>query len=291
MSTGPVASAVDGEIRPLTDEEFSLFSELIHREAGMHLSASKQALLVARLSRRLRELGLRSFTEYYTVVTRGRDQDEKRLMLERLCTHETQFFRESRQFEFLEQSVFPEWEARAGSGRRGRSIRVWSAGCSTGQEPYSLAMALLCRFPPASGWSVEVVATDLSSSALAKAREGVWPVEKGREISQTHRERFMLKGVRSQEGHIAAGPEIRAVVRFERQNLNDERYALGAAFDLIFCRNVLIYFSERSRRAVIHRMLGSLAPQGILCLGHAESLNRVTDRVRSVGPVAYARAS
>jgi len=152
-------------------------------------------------------------------------------------------------------------------------------------------MALLRRFPRASGWSVEVVATDLSSSALEKARQGVWPVEKAQEIPQACRERFMLKGVRSQEGQMTAGPEIRAVIRFERQNLNDERYALDGVFDLIFCRNVLIYFSDRSRRAVIHRLLDCLAPQGILCLGHAESLNRVTDRVRSVGPVAYARAS
>lgn len=289
MSGTIPAPPMNGDIRKLSDKEFALFRDLIHREAGIHLSPAKRALLVGRLSKRLRELGLRSFGEYYACVTDKKGRDEKVRMLERMCTHETHFFREGRQFDFLEQSVFPEWEALAARGRRPRGIRVWSAGCSRGQEPYSLAMLLLSRFPPHSGWGVDIVATDLSTQVLAQAKRATWPIEKADEIPPAYLKRFMLQGTRSQEGQMKAGREIRSVVRFRQLNLNDKRYALQGPFDLIFCRNVLIYFSDESRRAVVHRFLDLLASDGYLFLGHAETLNRLTDRVRSVGPMAYAR--
>jgi chemotaxis protein methyltransferase CheR len=149
-------------------------------------------------------------------------------------------------------------------------------------------MALLHRFPPSAGWEIDVLGTDLSTRALERARAAVWPMEKAREVSPRYLRPFMLRGVASQEGRIKAGPEIRALVRFERLNLNDTSYPLSGLFDLVFCRNVLIYFDAPSKQRVVHRLLGHLAPDGYLFLGHAESLTGLNDRARSVGPTVYA---
>lgn len=281
--------AVERAIRPITDREFTLFQALIHREAGIYLSQAKKALLVGRLSRRLRELGLSSFGAYYRLATE-RDDQELTLLLDCICTNETHFFREPRQFEFLEQHVVPEWKAQADSGLRARRIRTWSAACSTGEEPYSLAMTLWNHFPPAAGWEIDILATDLSTRALRQARAAVWPLEKAKEIPAKYLRSFMLKGTRSQEGKMKAGPAIRSVVRFERFNLNDDVYPMSCLFDLIFCRNVLIYFDAQSKARVVDRLLNHLAPTGYLFLGHAESLTSLTERVRTVIPTVYVHA-
>lgn len=277
---------LDSGIPPITDQEFSLFQALIYREAGIYLCPAKKALLVGRLARRLRELGLRSFGEYYRHVKRG-NEEERVYVLDAISTNETHFFREARHFEFLERHVFPDWRTRMSSGLRTRHIRAWSAGCSTGEEPYTLAMVLRDHFPPLSGWEVEILATDLSSRVLGQARAAVWPIEKAREIPAKYLKAYMLRGVGNQEGTMKAGPEIRSMVRFERINLNDETYPVTGMFDLIFCRNVLIYFDVESKVRVVHRLLNYLAPGGYFFVGHAESLNGLTDRVRSVIPTVY----
>ena len=272
----------------ISAKEFALFRDLIHRESGIFLSEAKKALVVGRLGRRLRELGLSSLGAYYRLLAEG-DEQERMRMLDCICTNETHFFREPRQFEFLEQQVFPEWAARAAAGRP-RRIRAWSAACSTGEEPYSLAMTLLARFPPSSGWTLEILASDLSTRALDQARAGLWSVDKAREIPERYLKAFMLRGRGPQEGVMKAGPEIRSLLRFQRVNLNQDRYPVPGAFDLVFCRNVLIYFDVASKAGVVHRLLDQLAPGGYLFLGHAESLTGLSDRGRSVGPTVYVRA-
>lgn len=273
----------------LSDREFALFQSLIYQEAGIFLGPAKKALLVGRLARRLRDLGLASFGAYYRRVADG-DARERVHLIDSVCTNETHFFREPRQFEFLEQRVFPEWKVRASMGHMPRKIRVWSAACSTGEEPYSLAMMLLTQFPPATGWEIEILASDLSTRALEKARAGVWPVEKAKEIPPGYLKLHMLKGTRSQEGKMKVGTAIRSLVRFERINLNDETYPVTGLFDLIFCRNVLIYFDSASKQRVVHRLVRHLSPAGYLFLGHAESLNGLTDRIRSVIPTVHVHA-
>ena len=274
-------------LRPLSEAEFRLFRDLVYREAGIHLSSAKTALLVSRLIKRVRELGLRSFHEYYAAVKA--DPEEKRHMLERMCTHETHFFREPKQFAFLEQRLIPEWKRLAAAGRRPRRVRCWSAGCSSGEEPYSLAMLLLSELPPEAGWSVEIAATDLSAAVLEKARRGVWPIAKAEEIPAGYRTRFMLRGLRKRAGFTKAGQEVRSVVRFQQLNLHDERLSLPGCFDLVLCRNVLIYFDVESRKAAVRRLVDVVAPGGCLLLGHAETLNGLSDRLHSVGPAIYAR--
>jgi chemotaxis protein methyltransferase CheR len=273
--------------RGLSGAEFRLFQDLIHREAGIFLSESKKALLVGRLSRRLRELGLASFGDYHRYVT-TEDPAERTRMLDCVSTNETHFFREPRQFDFLEDRVLPDWRAAAEAGVRPRRIRVWSAACSTGEEPYSLAMTLLGRFPPESGWQIEILASDISTRVLERAREAVWPIEKAAEIPERHLKRFMLRGARSQEGRMKAGPEIRSVVRFERINLNADSYPVTTRFDLIFCRNVLIYFDGPSKMRVTRQLVRHLEPTGYFFLGHAESVVDAAAELQRVGPTVYA---
>lgn len=262
---------------PITTKEFRLFQSLVHHEAGIFLSDQKRALLVGRLAPRLRALAMTSFASYHDRVRS--DREELVRMLDAICTNETQFFREPKQFAFLQEVVLPAWRA---SGKR--QIRVWSAGCSTGEEPYSIAMTLAAGMPEA---SIEVLASDLSMKALDRAKSAIWPVERAAQIPVHYRKSFMLRGSGAQEGKMTARPELRALIRFARINLSHETYPVAGRFDLIFCRNVLIYFDAPSKRRVIERLLDRLDPSGYLFLGHSESLNNV-DRVRTVGPTVYA---
>ncbi len=285
-----VAAAMGSRSVPaITDFEFVRFQALIQRESGIYLDSGKKVLLVGRLAGRLRALGLESFGEYYLRVLD--DEAELVELIDRICTNETSFFREPRQFELLSGRVFPTWLAEAAAGRRSKRIRVWSAGCSTGEEPYSLAMMLLESFPPVQGWEFEIYATDLSRAALKRARTAIWPCNQAEQIPERFLKRFMLRGIDSQEGMMRASPEIRSLIRFRYLNLIAENYDMPGPLDLILCRNALIYFESTSRLQITNRLLDRLAPKGLLLLGHAESLNGVTDRVRNVVPTVYSLAN
>ena len=291
MTHSPISAAAptttDRTVHPVSDREFALFQKLIYREAGIHLVAAKKPLLEARLTRRLRELGLHTFEAYYRYILEVDHDQELIVLLDRISTNETHFFREPKQFEFLETELFPLWKKHNRAPTGSRHIRVWSAACATGEEPYSLAMILFDHFSPGSGWDFEILATDLSTRVLASAAAATWPVAKAAEIPHAYLKKYMLKGTGEQTGKMKAGAELRAVVRFERLNLNDHDYPVSGEFDLIFCRNVLIYFDDRSRARVIERLVDHLEPNGYLFVGHAESLTGVSNRVRYVLPTIY----
>lgn len=270
----------------LTAQEFTLFQRLILREAGIFLSDAKTALLVGRLIRRVRELELPTFGAYYARIAGG-DAAELVRLLDAIATNETHFFREPKQFELLEDRVCSEWLAQAASGVRARRVRVWSAACSTGEEPYSIAMVLLDRL--GADWEVEIVASDLSTKVLDRAAQGVYPLGRAEEVPEHYRRRYMLRGVGPEEGNCRAGKAVRAPVRFERINLNDDEYPVTGMFDAIFCRNVLIYFDPPSRAQVIDRLTRRLVPGGYLFLGHAESAARTATELKSVMPAVYRR--
>jgi chemotaxis protein methyltransferase CheR len=277
------AAAPAGGYR-ITDHEFGLLRELVQRETGIQLNETKRALLAGRLARRLRELRLDSFGEYYRRVTAPDGQAERVRMVDLITTNETRFFREPRQFELLEQTLIPAWSAEAAAGRRPRSLRVWSAACSSGEEPFSVAMSLLYRLP---GWKIDVLATDLSTRILEQARMAVWRIEKASEIPEAYLKAFMLRGVGTNQGTMKASAELRRLVRFARLNLHQERLPVDGLFDLILCRNVLIYFSTEGRAQVVARLIRHLDPRGYLLLGHAETLNGLGDRLTPTGPSIY----
>ena len=287
-SARAVSTLGDSPIWNISDELFASFRDLIYREAGIALTDGKKSLFVSRMAGRLRELQVPNFDEYYRLVCDAASHEERGKMLDRICTNETQFFRDGRQFQYLNDELFPRVDAESAS-RASRRIRAWSAACSTGEEPYSLAMTMLHRFPPAAGWHVEVVATDLSNKVLNSARAGLWPIDKASDIPLIYRKEFMLRGTGSQTGKMKAGPEIREVVSFTRMNLNEAVYSVSGTFDFIFCRNVLIYFDRESKTKVVERLMTHLAPDGCLFLGYAETTTTITDRLVSIGPNVYAR--
>lgn len=248
---------------------FLLFQELIHQEAGIWLGEHKKALLSGRLGRRLRELGLDSFERYYQLAAER--AEECATMLDLITTNETHFFRDPQQFKYLEEVLVPNWKQEAESGRRAQSINVWSAGCSTGEEPFSILMVLLEHFPPPSGWSIHILGTDISTRVLEKCRRATWPIERAKEIPLADLRRYMLKGTGTQARWMRAKPEVEDRIRFDYLNLNSPAYSLATKFDLIFCRNVLMYFSSAAKMRVLEKLFAQLARGGRLFLSPAES--------------------
>lgn len=281
-----VGTAAHAGLPPVNDADFGRFQALVNREAGILLVPVKKALLVGRLARRLRALGIGSWKAYYDRVQV--DEAERIQMLDALTTNETHFFREPSHWAYLAERLFPAWRADAEGRRRARKVRVWSAACSTGEEPYTIAMSLLAAFP--TGWELEVLATDLSTKVLERAKRAVWPLAKAEEIPEAYRKAFMLRGVGDQAGLMRAGPELRSLCAFRRLNLVSDPYPPGD-FDLVFCRNALIYFDRVSKAKVVERLLERLAPEGHLFLGHAETLAGLTTGVRPVLPTVYVRAA
>ena len=271
----------------LLDAEFTLLSELVYREAGIHLGPAKKALVAGRLQRRLRELKLASFADYHARVLSDRTGAERQVLLEAICTHETSFLREPQHFDLLERTLYPEWQRAAQAGRRPKRVRAWSAGCSTGEEPFSIAMSLRRHLPAAQGWQLEVLATDLSTRALAAAERADWDEERTAQIPAAWREQFLVRG----PGRLRAGDELRRLVRFAQLNLNAPLDASLGSFDLIFCRNVLIYFDGPSKTRVLQGLISRLHPAGHLFIGHAETLNGFVPRMRPVAPTVYTFAA
>ncbi|HKP64522.1 MAG TPA: protein-glutamate O-methyltransferase [Polyangiales bacterium] len=279
------------EVRALRMRDFHMLRKLVYDEAGIHLPDAKRVLVEARLARRLRELGLRSYEQYCELVLDSANSEERVRMLDCITTNETHFFREPKHFQFLTERVFPEWAAQARARTRGKRLRVWSAACSTGEEPYSLAMCLLTAFPREAGWEIELYASDISTRALDHAVDATWPIDKAQEIPERERKRYMLRGIGAREGELRCGPELRELVRFVRINLNQPPIPLPGQFDLIFCRNVLIYFDAGSRARVITGLLERLHARGHLFVGHSETLHNVTRKLTLIAPSVYVPSS
>lgn len=273
----------------VTPALFAKFQRLILQETGIWLGDSKSALLCGRLSRRLRALGISSLGDYYDLVMEPERREERALMVDAITTNETRFFRDPRHFEFLEQRVIPQWRSEAQQGRRARTVRLWSAGCSSGEEPYSLAMLLARHLPSEQGWNVIILATDISTRVLAHARAGIYSITKSADIPEPLLKDHMLKGIDQQEGQMKVMPEIRALVDFQTLNLAHGPFPPNNRFDVIFCRNVLIYFDPQSKQRVVERLFRCLARNGLLFVGQAENLSGTNSQVRSLVPAVYAR--
>ncbi len=268
----------------LSLEAFELLRRVIRARAGISLNDSKRALVEARLARRLRATGCASFDEYAHWVE-GLDAEDAEVLelLNCMTTNKTSFFREPHHFEALERSVIPELRARA--ERSGdRRLRVWSAGCSTGQEAYSIAITLRRALAGATGWDVKVLASDLDTRVLDVAREGVYAASELHTVPVADRARFFAPVSR---GLYRVSEEVRELVTFRRINLADAAWPIRTTFDAIFCRNVVIYFERDTQRAVYERIAALLEPEGYLFAGHSENLYWMSDLFRSAGPTAY----
>lgn len=260
----------------LSDSEFGEFQQLLQQVAGIHLSPAKKALVCGRLAKRLKHYSLSTYHDYFRLLTSGQEPAELQTALDLLTTNETYFFREPKHFEFLQQHILPE-------RRPGSPFRVWSAACSSGEEPFTLAMVLSDQLGEAQ-W--EITASDISSRVLERARSGLYAMERASHIPQDYLKSYCLKGVGSQEGRFLLDKRLRSRVNFQQINLNEALPQLGA-FDVVFLRNVMIYFNSDTKARVVERIAATLKPGGYLIIGHSESLNGVTDVLKSVRPSVY----
>jgi len=263
---------------------FQKFQKLIYAETGIWLGNSKTALLCGRLFRRLRALEITSLETYYERVSHPDQQEERARMIDAITTNETRFFREPRQFEFMVQQVLPRWRAEAEHRSRPKRVRIWSAGCSSGEEPYSVAMLLAKHLPSEEGWDVRLLATDISNRVLEKARQGIYPITKSAELAPDLLHSFMLRGMAERQADMKVKIEIQQMIDFRRLNLNQESKLPEGPFDAIFCRNVLIYFDMASKRRVVANLAHNLMANGFLFVGHAENLNSMFSELRSIEP-------
>lgn len=259
----------------LTDKEFEQFRSMIYSRAGISMSDAKRTLVAGRLAKRVKLHGLRSYGDYYKRITGG-DAAELQIAIDLLTTNETHFFREPKHFEFLRSKVLPHH-------RPGRPFRVWSAASSSGEEPYSIAMLLADSLGTAA-W--EVVGSDISTRVLDRARRGHYPMERLEEIPRPYLTRFCLKGVGAQEGTLLISRELRERVQFQQVNLIEPLPKLGE-FDVIFLRNVMIYFDQETKVSLVSRMLPLLRPGGHFLISHSESLNGISSAYEVVAPAIY----
>ncbi len=268
------------------DQDFQRIRRIINEIAGISLAEGKRELVYSRLSRRLRQLGLRRFDEYCRLLeTGGEDNPELGEFVNALTTNLTSFFRESHHFGFLGKELLPALiRERSLSNRR---IRIWSAGCSTGEEPYSIAMVVRETLP-AVGWDVKILATDLDSNVLATADRGVYDANRVKDLSEVRLRRWFQRGRDAQSGQVRVAPELRDLIVFRRLNLMLD-WPMSGPFDVVFCRNVVIYFDKPTQRVLFERFADLLAERGHLFVGHSESLFKVTDRFVPLGKTIYRR--
>jgi chemotaxis protein methyltransferase CheR len=261
----------------ITDAEFGNFQRFIFDAAGITLSSAKKALVSGRLAKRLQARRLGSFTEYFKLLSSGEDADEVQTAVDLLTTNETYFFREPKHFELLR-------DVARDTAVRGQPFRIWSAASSTGEEAYSMAMVLADALPQ-QPW--EVIGSDISTRVLQRARTGHYPLERTRHIPQHFLKRFCLKGIESQTGTLLVERALRQKVSFTQVNLNAALPNNLGTFDMIFLRNVMIYFNGDTKRQVVARILATLKRGGHFCIGHSETLNDITDSLEQVAPSIY----
>jgi chemotaxis protein methyltransferase CheR len=268
MNPGVVRSASEKALVPgefaFTASDFQRIAAILHADSGIHLPEGKATLVYSRLAKRLRQLGLESFKDYCALISGVEGVDERQAMLTALTTNVTRFFREEHHFEHLRDQVLPTLAAQA---RRGGRVRLWSAGCSSGEEPYSLALTLIDAIPDAAELDVKVLASDIDSAVVARARRGWYDEEAAAAIPaplRTH--------LRREEGGWCIGPEPRRLIAFRELNLLGA-WPFAGAFQVIFCRNVAIYFEEPTQQALWGRFAARLTPDGRLYIGHSERAN------------------
>jgi chemotaxis protein methyltransferase CheR len=252
---------------PFTNEDFSRIALLLRQESGIHLRASKTALVYSRLTKRLRALHIDNFREYCKLLAAS--SDERVNMLAALTTNVTRFFREPHHFEHLKSHVLPDL---LDAARRGAPVRLWSAGCSSGQEAYSIALAILSLAPEAAARDVRVLATDIDPVMVARGRKGVYGSAELRDVPLEMKRRWFEPVAGEARGVLRANDELRALVAFRELNLNGP-WPMRGQFHAIFCRNVVIYFDEATQSQLWSRMLPLLSPGGCLYIGHSERVS------------------
>lgn len=256
----------------LSEPQFQRIAAIAAEDAGLEIPAAKKSLVQSRIGRRIKALGLTDFGSY--INTLGNDAQERRELISALTTNVSNFYREKHHFDFLRNEFLPHLEGR---------VRLWSAGCSKGQEPYTLAIEVLKAIPDAASRDILILASDIDDKVLAQAGVGAYSEEEIEGVEPTDRERFFT----IEDGRFVARPILRSLIRFRRLNLNGQ-WPIRGTFDAILCRNVVIYFSEETQRSLWPRFRKRLSHGGILMLGHSERIHPLRDSgFQSIGVTTY----
>ena len=259
-----------------TNRDFDRVRDLIYKRAGIALAESKQEMVYSRLARRLRATGIASFVQYLDMLERGGDSDEWEAFTNALTTNLTSFFRESHHFPILADFVKTLKEP----------ATVWCSAASTGEEPYTIAMTLCEAYgtltPPA-----QIIATDIDTNVLATGANGVYPIERIDKLSPERIKKFFLRGKGNQEGYVRVRPELRKLVTFKQLNLLGDNWPVTGQFDVIFCRNVMIYFDKPTQSKILSRFVPLMKPHALLFAGHSENFLYVSDALKLKGKTVY----
>ena len=269
----------------LDDRDFDFLCRLIYEQSRIRLGPDKRTLVSSRLAKRLRQLQLADYHEYCELLRSPAGEDELRFLIDRISTNHTHFFREMKHFDFLRDNVLPPW--RAQSPARKEMFRLWSAACSSGEEPYSVAMHLAEHLAPPGPNTWQIESSDISTRVLEIAERGVYDSEKLAGISQELLRRHFQKGTRAWQGQFRIKEEIRQRIGFHQLNLLEAHYPFARPFDVIFCRNVMIYFDRPTQEALVGYLAERLVPGGYLMVGHSESLSGIKHALRLIQPAIY----
>lgn len=264
---------------------FDAFRKLVYNKSGINLGEQKQALVCARVGKRMRMLGLDDYRDYLQYVSDDESGEELVKLLDVISTNVTHFFREAKHFEVLE-SILRQW-----SGEGLRRMRIWCAASSTGEEPYTLAMTVKEALGDGNVTDVKILATDISTRVLEVARQGVYEERKLDKVPEKHLRKYFQKGSGRAEGYYMVKKPLRDMISFGRLNLSIQPFPIHGPLDVIFCRNVMIYFDNHVRTKVLENMYRLLKPGGYLMVGHAESLTGLVSNFKNIMPSVYVKGA
>jgi chemotaxis protein methyltransferase CheR len=286
LSTGSAVQEVSSGIPSISLKEFSRIAAFIYKACGIKLPPAKKGMLTARLSKRLKALQMTNFTDYINYVESPQGlEEELALMINSVSTNKTDFFREPGHFDFLCSNTLPALERMSGPSQR---LAVWSAGCSSGEEPYTLAMVLSEYSNAVSGLNFHIIATDISTRTLDIAAKAVYPENLIEPIPMDLRRKYLLRGKGKNEGVYKITPELRNLITFRRLNLMDSDLGVRN-IDILFCRNVIIYFDRDTQTELFRKFFNAMSPGGYLFIGHSETLDGISEKFIRVAPTIYRR--
>lgn len=272
---------------PLSERDFNRFSEFIYGECGIKMPPAKKTMLEARLQKRLRKLGIRSFQEYADYIfSRAGAEEELVHLIDVVTTNKTDFFREPAHFDHLVAHALPELIRTRGAGVR-RPLAIWSAGCSSGEEPYTLSMVLSEYAEREPGFSFSILATDICTTVLDKAKMAIYDEDRIEPVPAVLRQKYLLRGKGERRGLVRVVPELRSRVKFRRLNFMDGDFGMREQMDIIFCRNVIIYFDKQTQERLLNKFCRHLVPGGYLFMGHSETLSGLDVPVDQVASTIY----
>lgn len=278
---------MDSLTKGISPKDFNRLSDFIYDNCGIKMTLAKKTMLEARLQKRIRCLGMKLYSEYveYLFSPQGM-RDELVKMIDIVTTNKTDFFREPEHFDYLSRKLLPEWISKYGN-RSGRKLMVWSAGCSSGEEPYTLAMVLSEFSDTCPGFDFRIMATDISTRVLEKACKGIYDEDRVMPVPAPMKRKYILRSKDKKSGLVRVIPDIREKINFRRLNFMDHDFGLREQLDIIFCRNVIIYFDQKTQENLLNKFYKQLTPGGHIFMGHSETLNGLDVPLVTVYPTIY----